>query len=146
MCFSDAVRKMLVARSKFGGRRWADASVVEALALTSTFEAANGLQASLSSFSEARQRAAALRDHSRFRPWQYQRRNMDVDEIINKPSRHPYQCIASVTKGVQSAPNVYLLAACGPRLHSVSLQEGAVVSSWPISDTVSDPLHVPRSL
>jgi hypothetical protein len=39
---------------------------------------------------------------------------------------HPFQCIATVaTEG-----GAYLLAACGPKLLSLSSKDGSIVSQW----------------
>jgi hypothetical protein len=49
---------------------------------------------------------------------------------------HPFQCIASVTP--QEADNgSFLLAACGPKLLSLSSKDGSIVSQWTADAAVS---------
>ncbi|KAI7634531.1 hypothetical protein KC343_g2343 [Hortaea werneckii] len=64
---------------------------------------------------------------------------MDVDQLVNKPRRHPYQCLASVTKAEQAGGegDVYLLAACGPKLLSVNPRQGQIVSAWPTDEAAN---------
>lgn len=46
---------------------------------------------------------------------------------------HPFQCIATVaTEG-----GAYLLAACGPKLLSLSAKDGSIVSQWTSDAAVS---------
>jgi hypothetical protein len=46
---------------------------------------------------------------------------------------HPFQCIATVaTEG-----GAYLLAACGPKLLSLSSKDGSIVSQWTADIAVS---------
>jgi tRNA (guanine-N(7)-)-methyltransferase subunit TRM82 len=50
---------------------------------------------------------------------------------------HPFQCIASVTP--QAAENgSFLLAACGPKLLSLSSKDGSIVSQWTADAAVSE--------
>jgi hypothetical protein len=50
---------------------------------------------------------------------------------------HPFQCIASVTP--QEADNVsFLLAACGPKLLSLSSKDGSIISQWTADAAVSE--------
>lgn len=46
---------------------------------------------------------------------------------------HPFQCIATVaTEG-----GAYILAACGPKLLSLSAKDGSIVSQWTSDAAVS---------
>ena len=50
---------------------------------------------------------------------------------------HPFQCIASVTP--QEGENgSFLLAACGPKLLSLSSKDGSIVSQWTADAAVSE--------
>jgi hypothetical protein len=55
---------------------------------------------------------------------------------LNQPASimpHPFQCIATVaTEG-----GAYLLAACGPKLLSLSAKDGSIVSQWTSDAAVS---------
>ncbi|KAI7328281.1 hypothetical protein KC315_g6728 [Hortaea werneckii] len=66
---------------------------------------------------------------------------MNVDQLVNKPLRHPFQCLASVTKADQAGGegDVYLLAACGPKLLSVNPRQGKIVSAWPADEADCEP-------
>lgn len=49
---------------------------------------------------------------------------------------HPYQ-ITRVCKPPQFASSGLLLAACGPKIISVDLEQGLVLSQWPIESEPS---------
>jgi tRNA (guanine-N(7)-)-methyltransferase subunit TRM82 len=49
---------------------------------------------------------------------------------------HPYQ-IARVCKAPQFGESGLLLAACGPKIVSVNLEDGSVLSQWPVESESS---------
>ncbi|KAL1311661.1 hypothetical protein AAFC00_001768 [Neodothiora populina] len=50
---------------------------------------------------------------------------------------HPYQ-IVRTCKVSESTGSGFLLAACGPKIISVKVQDGSVISQWPLEDDSSD--------
>lgn len=67
-----------------------------------------------------------------------------VQKSIRENMHHPYQCIEICTRlgDANNSPNCFLLAASGPKLYSVHLSTGAIVSSWPPEDEISSPVSV----
>jgi len=52
---------------------------------------------------------------------------------------HPFQCIASITPPAENGS--FLLAACGPKLLSLSSKDGSIVSQWTADAAVSEIVH-----
>ena len=46
---------------------------------------------------------------------------------------HPYQCLATCRPSEDGS--AYLLAASGPKLFSISLEDGTVAGRWPVEDS-----------
>ena len=52
--------------------------------------------------------------------------------------RRPYQCVVAIGPTPRnSTSSFHLLAACGPKLLLLTLDEGEIVSEWDSTDAVS---------
>ena len=54
--------------------------------------------------------------------------------VIMATIHHPYQCIATIHPTTEST---FILAACGPKLSSLNVASGTVVSEWGGESAVS---------